>query len=76
MEVTDRPPKVAEMFEHFYQLLRDKDYDQAEQVLDEIDKLRDYHDQEVAGCRVKLKLERIRGGQLWLQLRKAQNRLV
>ncbi len=64
MEVKDRPPKVAEMFERFYHLLQDKNYKEAEQILDEIDTLRDYHDQEVAGCRVKLKLERIRGGQL------------
>ena len=62
MEVTERPKKVADLFAEFYRLLGTKDFDAAEQILDQIDELRGYHDLEVAGCRVKLKLERIRGG--------------
>lgn len=64
MGVTERPPEVAKRFDTFYEQLAAQELDQAEHTLDEIDELRDYHDQEVAGCRVKLKLERIRGGKV------------
>lgn len=63
MGVSDRNPAVAELFDRFYMLLNAGQYDEAEQILDEIDEQRDYHDKEVAADRVKLKLERIRGGQ-------------
>lgn len=63
MGVTERPPEVAKLFEAFYEQLAEKRFDLADQILNELDELRGYHDQEVAGCRVKLKLERIRGGQ-------------
>ena len=63
MGVTERPPEVSKLFENFYVQLAEKKFELAEHILDQIDKLRDYHDPEVAGCRVKLKLERIRGGQ-------------
>ncbi len=63
MGVTERPPEVAKLFQRFYECLEKKEYDSAEQILDQISQLRDYHDQEVIGCQVKLKLERIRGGQ-------------
>ena len=63
MGVTERPPEVSKLFEDFYVQLAEKKFELAEHILDQIDKLRDYHDPEVAGCRVKLKLERIRGGQ-------------
>lgn len=63
MGVTERPPEVSKLFEKFYDQLAEKNFGSAEQTLDQIDGLRDYHDPEVAGCRVKLKLERIRGGQ-------------
>ena len=62
MEVPERHPDIAGLFEQFNRYLVEKRYDCAEQVLDEIDEKRGYHDKEVAGCRVKLKLERIRGG--------------
>ncbi|MDR0922917.1 MAG: AAA family ATPase [Hungatella sp.] len=63
MGVTERPPEVAKLFTAFYKQLAGKNFDKADQTLNQIDELRGYHDQEVAGCRVKLKLERIRGGQ-------------
>ena len=63
MGVSDRNPAIAELFTRFYSLLNDGQYDRAEKILDEIDGQRDYHDKEVAADRVKLKLERIRGGQ-------------
>lgn len=63
MGVTERPPEVSKLFKSFYGLLEKKEFKAAEQILDQIGQLRDYHDPEVAGCRVKLKLERIRGGQ-------------
>lgn len=64
MGVTERPPEVAKLFDTFYDQLSAKEFDQANLTLNQIDALRDYHDQEVAGCRVKLKLERIRGSKL------------
>lgn len=63
MGVSDRNPVIADLFSRFYSLLNDGQYDVAEKILDEIDGQRDYHDKEVAADRVKLKLERIRGGQ-------------
>lgn len=62
MGVEERPEEVARLFEAFYQQLSAQDYATAEHTLDQLDELRDYHDAEVAGCRVKLKLERLRGG--------------
>jgi len=63
MGVSERNPVIAGLFNQFYSLLNDGRYDEAEKILDEIDGQRDYHDKEVAANRVKLKLERIRGGQ-------------
>ena len=62
MGVSDRNPAVAKLFDKFYLLLNDRQYDDAEKILDEIDEQRDYHDKEATADRVKLKLERIRGG--------------
>lgn len=62
MDVSDRPVYVDEKFELFNRFLNEKNFEQAEQVLDELDEIRNYHDPELAKCRVKLKLERIRGG--------------
>ena len=64
MGVSDRNPAVAKLFEKFYILLNNGQYDDAEEILDEIDEQRAYHDKEVAANRVKLKLERIRGGKV------------
>lgn len=61
MDAKERPEKVTGLFDRFYQLLEENKLDEAEKVLDELDVLREYHDPEVAGCRVKLKLEKIRG---------------
>ena len=52
-------------FDQFYSFLNNGQYDEAEDILDEIDQQREYHDKEVAAGRVKLKLERIRGGKKW-----------
>lgn len=62
MGVTERIPAVSKLFSQFNALLDEKQFDEAEKVLDEIDRQRDYHDREVAASRVKLRLERIRGG--------------
>ena len=61
MGFSERPPEVTKLFSQFYELLAAKEFYQAEQILNQIDELRGYHDQEVASCRVKLKLERMRG---------------
>lgn len=61
MGVNDRPDKIVELFEEFYRLLSEKKYDEAGTVLDKLDEERGYHDPEIAKCRVKLKLERMRG---------------
>ena len=60
MGVAERNPTIAAKFEQFNRLLNDGLLDEAETVLDEIDRQREYHDKEVAADRVKLKLERIR----------------
>ena len=61
MGVSERPPEIKKLFSEFYEKLNDKDFDEAEKILDQLDKIREYHDPELAGARVKLKLERIRG---------------
>lgn len=61
MGVNDRPDQFVELFEKFYRLLSEKKYDEAGAVLDKLDEDRGYHDPEIAKCRVKLKLERMRG---------------
>lgn len=63
MGVSERNPTVAALFDRFYSFLNDRKYDEAEQILDEIDEQRNFHDKEAAADRVKLKLEKIRGGQ-------------
>lgn len=63
MEVSERDPGVAEMLRLFDDLLAEGDFDGAEECLNRIDELRGGHDKEVSRNRVKLKLERIRGGQ-------------
>lgn len=62
MGVNGRPPEVEKQFREFYEALDQKEYDRAEKILDELDVLRNYHDPEIAAGRVKLKLERLRGG--------------
>lgn len=62
MGVSERPKEVAELFDEFYKQMGAKMFDKAESVLNQIDELRDNHDAEATGCRVKLKLERMRGG--------------
>ena len=61
MGVNDRPDQFVELFEKFYRLLSEKKYDEAGAVLDKLDEDRGYHDPEIAKCRIKLKLERMRG---------------
>lgn len=62
MGVEERPQTVAQLFSRFYETLAQKDFSAAEHTLDTLDELREYHDPEVASCRVKLRLERLRGG--------------
>lgn len=62
MGVTERNPEVASLFARFEELLVQKQFDEAEKVLDTIDEQRDFHDKEVVADRVKLRVERIRGG--------------
>ena len=61
MGVSERPPEIKKLFSEFYDKLNDKDFDEAEKILNQLDIIREYHDPELAGARVKLKLERIRG---------------
>jgi predicted ATP-binding protein involved in virulence len=60
MDVSDRNPELSSLFDQFHGLLGARNYDAAEAVLDDIAKKRSYHDQEIARCRVKLRLERIK----------------
>lgn len=62
MDVPERDPEIADLFREFDELLAEKQFDVAEKKLDSIDERREGHDKEVSKNRVKLKLERIRGG--------------
>lgn len=61
MGVNGRPPEVEKRFQQFYEALDQKEYDRAEEILNQLDVLRDYHDPDITAGRVKLKLERLRG---------------
>lgn len=62
MGVDGRPPEVEQQFEAFYDALKKKEYARAEEILNQLDILRNYHDPDITAGRVKLKLERLRGG--------------
>ncbi len=62
MGVDERPETVSGLFKKFYSFLEKYSFVEAEQILDQIDELRDYHDPEVDACRVKLRLEKLRRG--------------
>lgn len=62
MDVSERDPDTAKLFREFDQLLVAREFDAAEKKLEIIDEIRGGHDKEVSKNRVKLKLERIRGG--------------
>ncbi|MBQ8707939.1 MAG: hypothetical protein IJ523_07625 [Succinivibrionaceae bacterium] len=62
MGADERHHAMAKMFRQFYETLAANNHDEAERILDEIDMWRYFHDAEAAGCRVKLRLERIRTG--------------
>ena len=62
MDADERPLDISNLFKDFYDKLDKCLYDEGERILDKIDDLRETSDKEVSGCRVKLKLERIRKG--------------
>ena len=62
METNERPKKIVDLFNQFYKRLENRDFDGAEEILNILDELRSFHDPEIASCRTKLRLERIRGG--------------
>lgn len=62
MGTSQRPIYVQEQFDLFYKFVNEKKFTEAREVLDGLDKIRNYNDSEVASCRVKLKLEEFRGG--------------
>lgn len=62
MNVPERNPEIAGLFKEFERFLNDGQFDEAEKKLDMIDEIRGGHDKEVSKNRVKLKLEKIRGG--------------
>lgn len=62
MDVPERDPDTAKLFNKFSELIISKKFDDAEEILNQIDEIRGGHDKEVSRNRVKLKLERIRGG--------------
>lgn len=62
MGTKERPIAVSNLFGEYDAELNKGELDKAERILDEIEALRGDTDKEVAGCRVKLKLERIRKG--------------
>lgn len=62
MDVPERDPDTAKLFNKFSELIISKKFDDAEEILNQIDEIRGGHYKEVSRNRVKLKLERIRGG--------------
>lgn len=58
MGVSERPAVVMERFQAFHDALDDEDYEKAENVLNELEKLIG-EDPEIAACRVQLELEKM-----------------
>lgn len=57
-----RPPYVKELFYDFYHALDNKNFDNADKILSMLEEKIGQDDSELAACRVKLKLKKIRGG--------------
>lgn len=60
MGADTRPSEITTMFNEFYELMQEKQYEKAEEILDDIHELRKGHDPQVVTERTKLKLEKIR----------------
>lgn len=64
MQVSDRPEAIASMFTEFHDVLAQQDYVRAEAILNEISHEINDEDADLAACRLKLKLRKLRGTQL------------
>lgn len=56
MEANVRPKKIQEMFDEFYNVLDDKNTQKSQEIIDELRRLIDVNDAELASCIVKQKL--------------------
>ena len=59
MEVSSRPDNVKSLFDKFYNLLDEEDWDQAESVIEQLESEVGNNDAEVNSCRVRLALEQM-----------------
>lgn len=63
MRTDERPIEIKALFDKFYTLLANGDYDKAEDVLDTLESAIKNDDADLAACRLKLKLRKHRGAQ-------------
>ena len=59
MEVTERPQEIKALFDDFYNLLDEQDYEKAQQILNKLEEILGNNDSELAECRVRLELEQM-----------------
>ena len=59
MEVSTRPDAVRSLFEQFYNLLDNEEWNQAEAVIEQLEAEVGNNDAEVNSCRVRLELEQM-----------------
>lgn len=59
MEVSTRPDAVRRLFEQFYYLLDNEEWNQAEAVIEQLEAEVGNNDAEVNSCRVRLELEQM-----------------
>lgn len=64
MRTDERPATIKSMFSEFYDMLSHEEFDKAEQVLDKLASEIKNDDADLAACRLKLKLRKLRGDQL------------
>lgn len=59
MEVAERPQEIKILFTEFYNLIDEQNYEKAQQVLNELEKILGNNDSELTECRVRLELEQM-----------------
>jgi predicted ATP-binding protein involved in virulence len=60
MNTAERPPEIKSLFNDFYSMINTKNLQKAEEKLNTLEERLEGDDPELAGCRIKLKLQKAR----------------
>lgn len=59
MGVAERPQEIKELFDEFYNVIDEQDYEKAQHVLNNLESILGNNDSELTECRVRLELEQM-----------------